>query len=159
MCYDKIKTLPELTRVLKKIKAKKKKVVFTNGCFDILHAGHIDYLERASSMGDILIIGLNSDISVRKLKGENRPIVTQKNRARVLSALEAIDYITIFPSLTPLELIKKIKPHVLVKGGDWKIKDIVGSGFVLSYGGIVKSLPYIKGFSTRALIHKIRSQR
>jgi rfaE bifunctional protein nucleotidyltransferase chain/domain len=158
MVCHKIITLPQLKKVLRKVKASKGKIVFTNGCFDILHAGHISYLEKAKSLGDIFIIGLNSDLSVRKVKGKTRPIVTQKNRARVLAALSCVDYIVIFNTLTPFNLIKTIKPDVLVKGGDWKIKDIVGGDFVKSYGGVVKSLPYIKGFSTKAIIKKIKSK-
>jgi len=152
----KIKNLPGLKRALRKYKAKKK-IVFTNGCFDLLHAGHVSYLEKARSLGDALIIGLNSDSSVKKLKGKSRPLIEQKNRARVLSALSCVDFIVIFDTLIPLDLIKKIKPSVLVKGGDWKIKDIVGADFVKSYGGTVKSLPYLKGFSTKGLIKKIKS--
>lgn len=152
----KIKNLPGLKKALKKYKAKKR-VVFTNGCFDLLHVGHVLYLEKARSLGDVLIIGLNSDSSVKKLKGKSRPLVGQKNRARVLSAISCVDFIVIFSAPTPLNLIKKIKPDVLVKGGDWKIKDIVGEDFLRSYGGTVKSLPYVKGFSTKCLIKKIKS--
>ena len=140
---------------LKKLRARHKRIVFTNGCFDILHAGHVNYLARARSLGDALVVGLNSDGSVRRLKGKARPIVTQKNRARVLAALACVDFIVVFNNPTPFDLIKAIKPDVLVKGGDWKIKDIVGGRFVRSCGGRVKSLPYIKGFSTKALIRKI----
>ncbi len=157
MRYDKIKTFPELLRTLKKLRAENKTVVFTNGCFDILHVGHVSYLRKAKSLGDILVAGLNSDSSVRKLKGKARPIVKQKNRAMVLSALSCVDFIVIFNSLTPFSLIKGIRPDVLLKGGDWKAKDIVGGKFVKSYGGKVKSLPYIKGFSTKALIRRIKS--
>ncbi len=121
MLYNKIKTLPELVKILKTIKRKNRKIVFTNGCFDILHVGHISYLEKAKSLGDILVIGLNSDGSIKKLKGKNRPIVNQKDRAKVLSALSSVDFIVIFSSLTPLSLIKAIRPDVLVKGGDWKV--------------------------------------
>ncbi len=157
MLCNKIKTLPKLIKTLKSLKAKKRRVVFTNGCFDILHVGHIEYLSKARSLGDFLVVGLNSDKSVRKLKGSKRPVVSQKNRAKVLSALSAVDFVVIFNDLTPIDLIKTIKPDVLVKGGDWKIKDIVGSDFVRSCGGTVKSLCYIKGFSTRNLIKKIKS--
>jgi len=156
MLCKKVKTLPELVRILKKLRQKKKKIVFTNGCFDILHAGHIAYLTKARSMGDVLVIGLNSDSSVRRLKGKKRPVVKEKNRAAVLSALGLVDFIVIFSSLTRFNLIKVIRPDVLVKGGDWKVKNIVGSNIVKSYGGRVKSLPYIKGFSTKDLIRKIR---
>lgn len=157
MLCNKIKTLPGLLRILKKVRSKKKKIVFTNGCFDILHPGHVDYLAKAKSLGEVLVLGLNSDLSVKKLKGKGRPVVTEKNRARVLSALEAVDFVVIFDELTPFELIKKIRPDVLVKGGDWKIRDIIGGDFVRSYGGRVKSITYIKGFSTKDLIGKIKS--
>ncbi|MFA4992004.1 MAG: D-glycero-beta-D-manno-heptose 1-phosphate adenylyltransferase [Candidatus Omnitrophota bacterium] len=154
MPYKKIKTLPEILKALKKLK-RDKKIVFTNGCFDILHAGHASYLTKAKALGDILIVGLNSDRSVRQLKGGSRPIVNQKNRAALLSALEAVDFVVIFGDLTPMRLIKAVRPDVLVKGGDWKKKDIIGSGFVESCGGAVKSLSYIKGLSTRGIIDKI----
>jgi len=157
MLYHKIISLSGLKKALRKYRAGHKKVIFTNGCFDILHAGHVSYLEKAKSLGDILIIGLNSDLSVKKLKGSSRPVVTQKNRARVLSALSCVDYVTIFNAPTPFRLIKDIRPDILVKGGDWKVGNIVGSDFVRSYGGSVKSLSYIKGFSTRSLISKIKS--
>ena len=156
MSYSKIKTLPKLKAVLKKLKRAKKRVVFTNGCFDILHAGHVSYLERAKSLVDVLIVGLNSDASVKRLKGKARPVIGQKERARVLSALACVDFVVIFSSLTPLGLIKSIKPDILVKGGDWKVNDIVGGDFILASGGSVKSLPYIKGLSTKDIIKKIK---
>ena len=155
MLCNKLKTLPELKRALRKIRAKKGIIVFTNGCFDILHAGHISYLQKAKSLGDILVVGLNSDASVRKLKGKRRPLVSQKNRAMVLSALTCVDLIVIFNTLTPFDLIKAVKPDILVKGGYWKTSDIVGARFVQSYGGTVKNLPYIKGLSTSSLIRKV----
>lgn len=157
MLSKKIKTLPLAASAIKKLKQKNKKIVFTNGCFDILHAGHVAYLSKAKSLGDALIIGLNSDASVKKIKGKSRPIVSQKNRAILLAALEAVDFVVIFNELAPLKLIKAIKPDVLVKGGDWKKENIVGSNFVESYGGKVKSLAYIKGLSTRSLIAKIQT--
>ncbi|MBU1912381.1 MAG: D-glycero-beta-D-manno-heptose 1-phosphate adenylyltransferase [Candidatus Omnitrophica bacterium] len=157
MLSNKIKTLPQIAGAIKKLKQKNKKIVFTNGCFDILHAGHVSYLLKAKSLGDALVVGLNSDGSVKKLKGKSRPIVAQKNRAILLAALEAVDLVVIFNDLTPLKLIKAIKPDVLVKGGDWKKENIVGFDFVESYGGKVKSLAYIKGLSTRELIDKIRN--
>lgn len=157
MLCKKIKTPPELKKVLKKLRAGRKKIIFTNGCFDILHPGHVAYLAKAKSLGDVLVIGLNSDASVRKLKGKSRPLVTQKDRAMVISALTCVDFVVIFSALTPIDLIKSVRPDVLVKGGDWKIKDIVGADFVMSYGGKVKSLRYIKGFSTRGLIKRIKS--
>ena|SRR3989338_5724695 len=156
MLSKKIKTLPQAVTAIKKLKKMNKKIVFTNGCFDILHAGHVNYLSKAKSLGDILVIGLNSDSSVKKIKGKSRPVVSQTNRAILLAGLEAVDLVVIFNELTPLSIIKALKPDVLVKGGDWKKKDIVGSDFVESYGGAVKSLGYIKGLSTRGLISKIR---
>lgn len=156
MLSKKIKTLANAANAIKRLKQENRKVVFTNGCFDILHAGHVNYLSKAKSLGDILVIGLNSDGSVKKIKGKSRPIVSQKNRAILLAALEAVDFVVIFDELTPLKLIKAIRPDVLVKGGDWKKENIVGSDFVESYGGKVKSLAYIKGLSTRELIDKIR---
>lgn len=158
MLFNKIKTLPKALIAIKQLKEKNKRIVFTNGCFDILHAGHITYLSKAKSLGDALVIGLNSDASVKELKGKSRPIVPQKNRAIVLAALEAVDFVVIFKELTPLKLIKAIRPDILVKGGDWKKEDIVGSNFVELYGGKVKSLPYVKGLSTRGLINKIRDR-
>ena len=157
MLFNKIKTLPQALIAIKKLKEKNKKIVLTNGCFDILHAGHITYLSKAKSLGDALVIGLNSDTSVKELKGKSRPIVPQKNRAIVLAALESVDFVVIFNELTPAKLIKAIKPDVLVKGGDWKKENIVGSNFVESYGGKVKTLPYVKGLSTRGLINKIQA--
>jgi rfaE bifunctional protein nucleotidyltransferase chain/domain len=157
MLSSKIKNLPRAVSAIKKLKQDNKKIVFTNGCFDILHAGHVNYLSKAKSLGDALVIGLNSDASVRKLKGKPKPIVSQKNRALLLASLEAVDFVVIFGGLTPIKLIKTIKPDVLVKGGDWKKEKIVGADFVESYGGIVKSLPYVKGLSTRDLIAKIRA--
>jgi len=130
MLSKKIKTLPCAVNDIKKLRQKDKTVVFTNGCFDILHAGHISYLSKAKSLGDILVIGLNSDSSVRKLKGASKPVISQKNRAILLGALEAVDFIVIFNELTPLKLIKAIKPDVLVKGGDWEKENIVGADFV-----------------------------
>ncbi|MCX5687330.1 MAG: D-glycero-beta-D-manno-heptose 1-phosphate adenylyltransferase [Candidatus Omnitrophica bacterium] len=142
---------------IRKLKKKNKKIVFTNGCFDILHAGHVSYLSKAKSLGDILVIGLNNDGSVKKIKGKLKPIVSQKNRAILLAALEVVDFVVIFKELSPLKLIKAIKPDVLVKGGDWKKENIVGADFVESYGGKVKSLAYIKGLSTSSLISKIQT--
>jgi len=157
MLSNKIKTFPQIADAIKKLKQKNKKIVFTNGCFDIIHAGHVNYLLKAKSLGDALVVGLNSDGSVKKLKGKSRPIVAQKNRAILLAALEAVDFVVVFNGLTPLKLIKLVKPDVLVKGGDWKKENIAGSDFVESCGGKVKSLAYIKGLSTRGLIDKIRN--
>jgi D-beta-D-heptose 7-phosphate kinase/D-beta-D-heptose 1-phosphate adenosyltransferase len=152
---SKLKSASSLTRILAGKRSKGQRVVFTNGCFDILHPGHVSYLEKASRMGDILVIGLNSDRSVREIKGNGRPVNSGRDRAYVLSALSFIDHIVIFDDATPERLIKKLKPDVLVKGGDWKIRDIVGADFVKSRGGAVKRIPFMKGYSTTSLIKKI----
>lgn len=153
----KIKKLCELKIILDKLRKENRKIVFTNGCFDLLHYGHIDYLKKAKLLGDILIIGLNSDSSVRRLKGEGRPLVPQKERAEILSALEFVDYLTIFSEDTPANLISAIKPDILVKGSDYHSHDIAGNDFVQSYGGKVITIPLVKGKSTTALIRKIKS--
>lgn len=132
-----------------------KKVVFTNGCFDILHRGHISYLNQAKAEGDILVLGLNSDASVKRLKGESRPINSEQDRKFILENLRCIDYVFIFVEDTPYELIQAIRPDVLVKGGDWRVEDIVGSELVLAAGGEVKSLNFIDGLSTTGIIEKI----
>ena len=133
-----------------------KKIVFTNGCFDIIHAGHVDYLEKAKLLGDKLIVGLNSDNSVKRIKGKERPIIPEKYRKKVLEALKPVDLVIIFQEDTPENLIKKIKPDVLVKGGDWKIENIVGAKFVKSYGGKVKTIEFVYDISTTKIINKIK---
>ncbi len=133
-----------------------KKIVFTNGCFDIIHAGHVDYLEKAKSLGDILVVGLNSDESIKRIKGPERPINIQEHRKKVLEALKPVDLVIIFDEDTPERLIKEIKPDVLVKGGDWKIENIVGADFVKSYGGEVKTIDFIYDISTTKIIQKAR---
>lgn len=134
---------------------KKKKVIFTNGCFDILHAGHVRYLKKARSLGDVLVVGLNSDRSVRSIKGETRPIVPQNERAEVLSALECVDYVVLFSDATPLKLIEAIKPHVLAKGADWAAKDIVGGDIVRKNGGKIARITLVKGRSTTNIIRRV----
>jgi len=141
----------ELKTVVDGFKAKGKKIVFTNGCFDILHIGHVRYLKDASALGDVLVIGLNSDKSVSTIK-PNRPINQQNHRAEILASLEMVDYVTLFDEDTPYELIKVLKPDILVKGGDWKKEDIVGSDIAKE----THSLPYVKGISTTELIEKIK---
>jgi len=152
--HKKIVTLRRLKNILRRSSVKK--VVFTNGCFDILHYGHIAYLEKARALGDILVVGLNSDASVRRLKGKNRPVTHETDRARVLAALACVDYVVLFSQDTPLELIRALRPDILVKGGDWKIPHIVGAKDVLSDGGKVRVIPYIKHRSTTGIINKIR---
>ena len=132
-----------------------KKIVFTNGCFDIIHAGHVDYLEKAKSLGDILVVGLNSDESVKRLKGENRPVNPQEYRKKVLQALKPVDIVIIFNEDTPERLIKEVKPDVLVKGGDYTIDNIVGADFVMSYGGKVLTIDFVYDVSTSKIIEKI----
>lgn len=151
----KIKSLKLLEKELLKLKEEKKKIVFTNGCFDILHFGHAKYLQEAKNKGDILVVGVNSDSSVRKIKGEKRPIVDEKNRLGLLSALESIDYLVLFNEDTPLKVIKALKPDVLIKGADWDKDDIVGSDIVQAYGGKVLTIKLVKGLSTTNLIKKI----
>lgn len=136
---------------------KDKKIVFTNGCFDIVHRGHISYLNEARSLGDLLVIGLNSDESVRGLKGPERPINNEQDRKFLLENLKAVDFVEIFNEETPLNLIKTILPNVLVKGGDWKIEQIVGSKEVIDNGGKVLSLNFIDGFSSTNIIEKIKN--
>ncbi|MCX8164640.1 MAG: D-glycero-beta-D-manno-heptose 1-phosphate adenylyltransferase [Aquificaceae bacterium] len=146
--------LEELLEVLEPIR-KTKKVVFTNGCFDILHAGHVHYLKKAKDLGDILVVGLNSDESIRRIKGPKRPILPQSMRAYLLDGLRSVDYVVIFEEDTPEKLIKAIRPHVLVKGADWATKDIVGADFVLSYGGKVHSIEFEFNVSTSSIIKRI----
>ncbi len=146
--------LKELLELLEKVRGKKK-IVFTNGCFDILHAGHADYLNKAKSLGDILVVGINSDASVRRIKGEKRPILPQHMRAYLLDNLKPVDYVVIFEEDTPLELIKAIKPDVLVKGADWDLERIVGADFVLSYGGRVERIPFSFDISTSKVIERV----
>jgi len=152
---EKIVQLEELVQIRKKVKKQNKKVVFTNGCFDLLHRGHIEYLKKAKYLGDILIIGLNSDSSVRKIKGKGRPIQNQKDRASILASLQFVDYVCVFNDLTPFKLISRLLPDYLVKGGDWKIKDIVGKDMVKSHGGKVLSIKMVKGKSTQNIIQTI----
>lgn len=133
-----------------------KKLVFTNGCFDIIHRGHVEYLKKAREKGDVLVVGLNTDASIRRIKGPKRPIVDEESRAVVLAELECVDFIIYFDEDTPLELIKAIKPDVLVKGADYAIEQIVGAKEVLSWGGKVETIDLTPGFSTSALIEKIK---
>ena len=137
---------------------KGKTIVFTNGCFDILHPGHYHLLSVAKKMGSLLIVGLNSDDSVSRLKGSDRPVNKQKTRAFHLASLESVDYVIIFTEDTPEKLIQTIKPDILVKGGDYKRNEIVGSDFVLSYGGKVTTIPLLEGFSTTQLIDKSKNK-
>lgn len=152
---DKIKERDELCQIVKTLKENGKKIVFTNGCFDILHIGHIRYLEKAKSLGDILIVGLNSDSSVQIIKGPLRPIIPQQERAEILSALSCVDYVTIFDEETPYQLISLILPHILVKGGDWTKETTIGKEVVEREGGEVIILPLVGGVSTTNIINAI----
>ena len=147
--------IDELKKIIGLAKSTEKKVVFTNGCFDIIHGGHIEFLQKAKSLGDILVVGLNTDNSVKNLKGEGRPIKTEKERANILSALKFIDYITLFNEPTPEKLIREIRPDILVKGDDYKIDDVVGREIVEGYGAHVELIPIVKGHSTTMTLEKI----
>lgn len=147
---------PELEKFL--ADNKDKKIVFTNGCFDILHRGHVTYLNEAKKLGDLLVVGANSDASVKRLKGPDRPINSELDRQYVLSQLKAVDFVEIFTEDTPLNLILKVKPKILVKGGDWKIDQIVGGREVIGWGGDVFSLNFVDGYSTTNIINKINDK-
>jgi rfaE bifunctional protein nucleotidyltransferase chain/domain len=153
----KLKTFCEIKKIAKKLKKKHKKIVFTNGCFDILHYGHVKYLEKCKKLGDFLVIGLNSDASVKKIKGKSRPVTGEKERAAILAALEFVDFVTLFGDKTPARLIKEVAPDVLAKGGDWRASDIVGADFVKSEGGRVVVIPFIKGYSTTRIIKRTKN--
>ena len=151
----KIKNLDVLARLIETEKGRGRRIVFTNGCFDLLHAGHVKYLQKARALGDLLVLGLNSDASVRRLKGENRPLIGEEERAHLLAALSCIDYVVIFDEDTPLQLIETLKPHILVKGGDYTPEGVVGKDIVESYGGRVELVQFVDGKSTTGIIEKI----
>jgi len=151
----KLKTLSDLIRVVVELRRDRRRIVFTNGCFDLLHVGHTRYLAQARALGDVLIVGLNSDASVAALKGPDRPLVPEQERAEVLAALAAVDHVTIFDAPDPGDLIVAIQPDVLVKGGDWPLERIVGRDIVEARGGRVVSLPFVAGASTTGLVQRI----
>jgi rfaE bifunctional protein nucleotidyltransferase chain/domain len=151
----KVLTRSGLKRRLDTLRRQGKRIVFTNGCFDLIHPGHVRYLRAAKRLGDVLVIGLNSDASVRRLKGPSRPLVSQRDRCEVMAALEMVDYVIVFGEDTPYELIKQVQPDVLVKGGDWKPDDIVGADIVRARGGAVRSLRFAPGYSTTRLVQTI----
>ena len=154
------KVLPrdQLLSVLSGERTKGKRIVFTNGCFDLMHIGHTRYLQAAKALGDVLVVGVNSDVSVRTLdKAPDRPIVPEAQRAEVLAALGCVDFVIIFEESDPLQLITTVQPDVLVKGGDWAIDRIVGRELVEARGGVVKTVPLIPGLSTTGLLQRIRS--
>lgn len=131
------------------------KIVFTNGCFDILHVGHVRYLKQAKALGDILVVGLNTDASVKRLKGESRPVQTEEDRQEILASLECVDFVSLFGEETPIKLIEAVRPDFLVKGGDWPVEKIVGHEFVKSYGGKTMSLPFVPGKSTTSILERV----
>ncbi len=152
---QKIKERKELLRIIKGLKAKRKRVVFTNGCFDLLHIGHVRYLEKAKALGDVLVVAVNTDTSVRELKGPQRPILPEEERTEILSSLGCVDYVTLFSELDPLKLITSLHPDVLVKGGDWAREQIVGGEVVERSGGEVVIIPFVGKASTSNLIETI----
>lgn len=156
--HNKIVTLAELKKKLAQWRVLNKTVAFTNGCFDILHAGHIKALTEAASHADFLLVGLNNDDSVKKIKGENRPVNDEQARSLLLASLSMVDAVVLFPEDTPLELIKAIMPDVLVKGGDYKLEDIVGAKEVIASGGKVIINPLLSGFSTTSVINKFQNK-
>lgn len=147
----------EITEICEQLRNEGKKLVFTNGCFDIIHAGHVYYLTEAKKLGDVLIVGLNTDDSVRRLKGHSRPINDEQDRAVVLNALKPVDYVVLFDEDTPIELIKQVRPDFLVKGADYERKNIVGADFVESYGGRVATIEFVEGKSTTNIINKMKT--
>jgi D-beta-D-heptose 7-phosphate kinase/D-beta-D-heptose 1-phosphate adenosyltransferase len=153
-----ILSLADLQHELGRLRQDGKRVVFTNGCFDLLHPGHVRYLTQARSLGDALIVALNSDRAVRELKGPGRPILKEQERAQVIAALGCVDYVTIFDDVSPLATISALRPNILVKGGDWDLEEIIGREEVEAAGGQVLSLPFVEGLSTSDIIDRIRSQ-
>ncbi|MDI6743307.1 MAG: D-glycero-beta-D-manno-heptose 1-phosphate adenylyltransferase, partial [Smithella sp.] len=154
---DKILDRTTLKDKLDELRAQGKKIAFTNGCFDILHVGHVRYLREAKKTADVLVLALNSDSSVRSIKGEKRPVVGEQERAEIMAALEFIDFVTIFPEPTPLELINLLQPDVLLKGGDWPEEKVVGREEIRTWGGRVAIIPEIEGKSTTNIVEKIKS--
>ena len=155
---EKILSLDQAVRWREACKEKQQRVVFTNGCFDLLHRGHVAYLQEARLLGDALVVGLNDDASVRRLKGPGRPLMAQQDRACLLAALQMVDVVCMFPEDTPLALIQALQPDVLVKGGDYQLDQIVGRDVVEAYGGQVTTLPFLEGYSTTELVEKIVKQ-
>lgn len=153
----KVVLLQQLIDIRRRLRAEGRRVVFTNGCFDIIHRGHVEYLTKAKAKGDVLIVGLNSDASVRRLKGPSRPIVMQEDRAVVMAALGVVDFVCLFEEDTPLELITAIVPDVLVKGADWPIDKVVGREVVEAAGGQVQTIEFVPDRSTTSIIERIRS--
>ncbi len=156
MTENKIAQINEAVNIVTNWKSEGNKIVFTNGCFDLVHLGHIDYLEKAKLKGNKLVLGLNTDASVKRLKGEKRPLVNEYARSRMMAAFEFVDLVILFDEPTPKSLIEKIGPDVLVKGNDYSIENIVGADFVIQQGGSVETIELVDGFSTTKLIEKIK---
>jgi len=154
---DKLKNLDEIAQIAARARKNGQSVVFTNGCFDILHRGHVHILREARASGDILIVGINSDRSVKSIKGASRPILPETDRIELIGAMEMVDYVVLFDEPDPYRLIAAIKPSVLVKGGDWSADKIVGADVVAEHGGRVAVIPYLQGFSTTEIIERIRN--
>lgn len=154
----KVKDLSALKKEIEEIKAKGKRIVFTNGCFDLLHPGHMRYLYAARQLGDYLVVAVNTDRSVKIIKGANRPVQSQDERTELLAALSFVDAVVLFDEDNPLKVIQHLVPDVLVKGGDWAEDKIIGADVVKKAGGVVKSLPFVTGYSTTALLEKIKKQ-
>jgi len=145
----------KLVAAIKALKKRGKKIVFTNGCYDLLHAGHVRFLKAAKKMGDVLLLALNSDSSVRRIKGKNRPITPQSERAELMAALSPVDIVTVFYEDDPYNIIRDVKPDVLVKGGDWPLDKIIGADVVRENGGVVRNIRYVKGRSTTNIIKRV----
>ncbi|MGH7766422.1 MAG: D-glycero-beta-D-manno-heptose 1-phosphate adenylyltransferase [Candidatus Binatia bacterium] len=155
---EKVKTRAALETIAAKAKREGKKIVFTNGCFDLLHVGHLHVLREAKKLGDILVVALNSDRSVKEIKGPERPILRESERTELIAALEMVDYVTLFDEPDPLNVIQELKPDVLAKGGDWAAEKIIGRDFVEGYGGKVAVINFLQGHSTTDIIERMRKQ-
>src|SRR3954469_22061547 len=154
---DKIKSLPDAIKKIAEWKSKGERVVFTNGCFDLIHLGHVDYLEKARNLGDRLVLGLNTDDSVSRFKGPSRPIQDENSRAHILASLQFVDLVVFFNEDTPLSLISTLLPDVLVKGSDYLAENIVGADVVKKNGGVVKTIEFVPGYSTTKIVEKIKT--
>lgn len=154
---DKIKDLTAAASLVRQWKENGKRIVFTNGCFDILHLGHVDYLEKAKSLGDVLVVGLNTDSSVSRFKGPQRPLQDEVSRARIMASLMNVDLVVLFDEDTPLRLISVLLPHILVKGSDYLAENIVGADVVQNAGGVVKTIDFVPGYSTTKIVEKIKT--
>lgn len=156
MGRDKIQSIEALEARLRELRAHEQRIVFTNGCFDVLHRGHLELLYRAKSLGDILIVAVNTDASVRRLKGPDRPIHSETDRAELLAALEMVDFVTLFDAPDPYDLVAQLIPDVLVKGGDWQARDVIGGDLVAAHGGKVYIVPLVDDYSSTRIIERIR---